>query len=646
MNKTVLTFALTFLSLASFSQTLKFGKFEESELSLSEVPFEPDAPAVILATQGSSKFGSGLLETSNFVRIKILAEAGKEYADVRVRYYSGDSNTESINRVKAQTTNFVDGKEEVTKVSGDGIFTVDLADGYKEMRITFPNVQVGSIIEYQYSKFDKNLTFIDGWTFQNEIPTLYSKYEINIPESLDYRSIGQGENFSTNVEKTDEYGNYGWILRDLRSVKEEPYMKNYRDYVDRIEFQLARYKTNSTTSGIGWEDVLNTWEVLGDEVISIYSQNGYYRSNPIEKEFLDVDLSGATEAETAEKAYYYVRDNFKIVGEDWIYPEQNLNQLLKSKVGSPLEVMLTLMGVLKSVGIACEPVLIGSKGYGRSNLVPFPFLNQFDEVLLLAVLDGKPQFIDLSLSDAPFGYVDLDKHVKGGLYLAEKESKLIPIEIQHNSNTVYYSQVAINEEGELVMKSSHRNYMYRGLNLSHRIESIQKNQESLETLFKKNAAVVYEDFKVENELQEKDHLTLSFQMKYPESHNKDMLLFNPIKFSNFSENPFTQEYRIFPVDFGYAFSETYNTMISVPEGYEVDDYPLEESIAIPGGYVQFIYSSKLLGNNLNISGRLVVNNPLIPASEYPNLKYFMESVASKLAEPVVLKKKSDPIPSI
>ena len=645
MNKTLLIIAFIFLSVTGHSQTIKFGKFEENEISLSQVPFEPDAPAVILATQGSSKFGSGILETSKFVRIKILAEAGKEYADVRVRYYSGDSNTESINRVKAQTTNFVDGKPETIKVSDDGIFTVDLADGYKELRITFPNVQVGSIIEYQFSKFDKNLTFIDGWTFQNEIPTLYSKYEINIPEYLDYRSIGQGENFSTNVEKTDEYGSYGWVLRDLRSIKEEPYMKNYRDYVDRIEFQLARYKSNSAT-GIGWEDVLNSWEVLGDEVISIYSQKGYYRSNPIEKGFLDVDLSGATEEETAQKAYYNVRDNFKIEGEDWIYPEQSLNQLLKSKVGSPLEVMLTLMGVLKSVGITCEPVLIGSKGYGRSELVPFPFLNQFDEVLLLAVLDGKPRFIDLSLMDAPFGYVDLDKHVKGGLYLANKGSKLIPIEIQHNSNTVYYSQVALNDAGELVIKSSHRNYMYRGLNLSHRIESIQKNQESLETLFKGNSAVIFEEFEVENELQNKDHLTLSFQMKYPDSQNQDMLLFNPIKFSNFSENPFTQEYRIFPVDFGYAFTETYNTMVNIPVGYEVDDYPLEEKIAIPGGYVQFIYSSKLIGESLNISGRMVVANPLIPASEYANLKYFMESVASKLAEPVVLKKKTETIPSI
>lgn len=67
------------------------------------------------------------------------------------------------------------------------------------------------------------------------------------------------------------------------------------------------------------------------------------------------------------------------------------------------ELILAYMGLLKSLEISCEPVLIGSKGYGRSSIVPYPFLNQFDEILLLATPDGKPQFLDLSDPLAPFG---------------------------------------------------------------------------------------------------------------------------------------------------------------------------------------------------------------------------------------------------
>ena len=530
MNRTLLILILILISRITFSQTPKLGEFSDSEIFLTEVAYEPDASAVILVSHGNSIFLSGLLETTYFVRLKVLSEAGKENADIRIRYYLGDQKLENISGVKAQTTNFENGKAETVKVSKDGIFEVDLDDGYKEIRISFPNVKVGSIIEYQYRKVDKNLTFIDGWTFQNKLPTLYSRYGIKMDPNLEYRTMGQGQNFSTSVEKTSEYDVYTWTLRDLRSLKEEPFMKNYRDYIDRIEFQLATYKASGDL-GVQWKNVLNSWEVLGDEVISYYSERGFYRNNPITKEFLDVDLKGATQLETAQKAYYYLRNNFVIEGEDWIYPEQNLNQLLKSKVGTPVEAMLALMGVLKSEGIPCEPVLIGSKGYGRSDLVPFPFLNQFDEILLLAVLDGKPQFLDLSQADAPFGYVDLDKHVSGGLYLQKQQSKIVPIEIKHNSNSLYFSQVTMNEEGQLVMSNSHRNYRYRGLSLAKEIAGIEKRSESLAKLFDEEDGVVFENFQVNNLLEEKDILTMNFETKFADSGDEDMILFSPLKFS-------------------------------------------------------------------------------------------------------------------
>jgi len=110
MIKSLLTFIFLLLSTLTFSQTYKLGEFDENEISFTEVSYEPDAPAVILASQGNSRFLSGMLETSHFVRLKVLEEAGKEYADIRIRYYAGDQNMEDIHAVKAQTTNFVNGK--------------------------------------------------------------------------------------------------------------------------------------------------------------------------------------------------------------------------------------------------------------------------------------------------------------------------------------------------------------------------------------------------------------------------------------------------------------------------------------------------------------------------------------------------------
>ncbi|MDG1276230.1 MAG: DUF3857 domain-containing protein [Algoriphagus sp.] len=639
MNKRIILCFLSVISFGVLAQTPKFGKANSNEINLTSVSFEPDADAVFLLKNGESRFFGNVFETAHFGRMKILAEEGKSYADLRIRYYSGEKRIEEISGIKAQTINYVDGKAEVTEVPKESIFDVSLDNGYREVRITFPKVQVGSILEYTYKETDKSITFIDGWTFQNNIPTLYSHYQITMTAGLQYRMLSQGENLLNKGEKTESNGTYSWTLRNLYAFQEEPYMKNYRDYFDRVEFQLSKY-----AQGSEWEDVLSTWPALGDELIGYYREKGYYRSNPLEKELLAIELTGNNQTEIAQKVYYYLRDNFVIDGDDWIYPEQVLNQLLKSKKGTPAELMLTYMGILNSAGIECDPVLIGSKGYGRTDLVDFPFLNQFDEILLLAKLDGKFQYLDLSDRLAPFGYVDLEKHVKEGLHLQKETSKIVPVMINHNSNTIYFAQTEYNPEKGLSIKNSIRENFYMGLQTAHHIERLQSRNESLELFFDKDESdeMIIQNVTVENNLREKNFVTVSFETVLPNSENLDLIIFNPLRFSTFAKNPFTASYRVFPVDFQFAFNETYNTNVIIPEGYEVEDYPLAEQISIKGGYVTFTYAPTKVDGMLKITARLEVKKPLIPVASYGDLKFFMESVASKLTAPVVLKKIANP----
>ncbi|GAA0877588.1 hypothetical protein GCM10009119_05560 [Algoriphagus jejuensis] len=639
IRKFLIAAAFILPSLAA-AQTLKMGEINQSEIDLNEVAYEPGAGAVYLVASGESRINNSILETQHFYRIKILSEAGKEHGDVRIRFYAGTGNVENISSVKAQITNYDGGRPLVTKLDKSNFFEVDLGDGVKELRISFPNTQVGSILEYSYKKGDKNIEFLDGWTFQRSVPVLFSKYQITMVPHLEYKTIGQGANFSTKSERTSDYGNYSWTLRDLYALKEEPYMKNYRDYVDRVEFQLSRYQRAATTSGPEWADYLNTWEKLGDEMIEYYSVKGFYRTNPLEREVLSLDLSSGTQKEKAEIAYYYIRDNFVNEGSDWIYTEQTLPQLLKSKKGAPGELILAYMGILKSLGIECSPVLIGSKGYGRSEIVPFPFLSQFDEILLIANLDGQNQFLDLSDPLAPFGYVDLDKHVKGGLLLKKNASSLISIDIKHSSNKLVFSNIKLDKEsGELVIDNSIRNSFYEGLAAAHKIEDLEDGNKPLEEFFNENyQAFEIRNVSVENRLQERNMVNISFQSVLKNAAQEEMLVFNPLQISQFSKNPFTQDFRVFPVDFEYAFKETYTANLVIPEGYELDDYPTNESITIPGSAITFLYSTENLGDIFKITAKFEVREPLISPVRYADLKFFMESVATKLATPVILIK--------
>jgi hypothetical protein len=644
MNRAFFSAIALLLPLFASAQSLKIGEISQSEIDLKEISFEPGAPAVYLVASGDTRFLNSTLETQYFYRIKILTDAGKENADIRIRYYAGNTNVENISGIKAQITNYEGGRPVITKLGKENIFDVDLGNGSKELRISFPNAQVGSILEYAYKKGDKNIEFLDGWTFQRSLPVLFSKYQILMAPQFEYKTIGQGANLYAKAERKSDYGSHSWILRDLYSLKEEPLMRNYRDYVDRVEFQLSRYQRAATNSGPEWADFMNTWEKLGDELIEYYSTKGFYRTNPLEREIFSLDLNKGTQTEQAKAAYYYVRDNFVNEGEDWIYTKQTLNQLLKSKKGAPGELILAYMGILKSLKIECNPVLIGSKGYGRSEIAPFPFLNQFDEILLIAELDGKAQFLDMSDPLAPFGYVDLDKHVKGGLFLKKNASKLIPINISHNSNKLAYSNIKLDPEtGELQMEHTIRTTYYEGLATARQVDRLEKADKAMTELFKSDyGAFEIRDVKVENQLEEKNRVNVSFQSVLKDAAEPEILAFNPLQSSQFSKNPFTQDFRVFPVDFEYSFKETYVANLELPEGYELDDYPTNENITIERDAISFNYLVENLGKTIAITAKFEVREPLIQPEQYGDLKYFMESVASKLNSPVILKKVAAP----
>lgn len=645
MKKCVFAILIFFLLGTAFGQKVKMGVFTQEEINLREVSFEKDADAVILWEQGQSRFNSNLLETSIYVRMKILKESGKSRGTLSIPFYVGDERTENINGIKASVVNFVSGVSAVEEVPKENFFEVDLSNGWKEIRITFPNVQVGSILEYSYKKTDKNIGILDGWNFQNDVPTLGSSYEITMVPYYDYKLIGQGVKYFTSAEVTSNNGTFSWVLRDLHSLAGEPYMKNYMDYRERVEFQLSRYQKFSSgayNNGSEWIDVLSTWSEMGNRVLEDFQEMGFFRSSPLEKETLDIDLSGSSEKEKAKKAYYFFQDNFDLSDFKGFWPEQTISQLLKSKKGSAEELNLALMGVLRSIGIECDPLLIGSKGNGRSELVPFPFMNQFNEIILLARLDGESVYIDLSDPVAPFGYVGLDKHVKGGLLLVKDKSDLVPIKIRHNSNTILMSDVQLSEEGKLEINNTMRTYFYEGLKLASASKPLRDRNESMDRLFSEDENYIFSDVQVLDELKDKNYVSTKFKVTSKERVDREVLEIAPFSFSSYSENPFTQDYRVFPVDFGFSFTETYNAKIKIPSGYELDDYPVEEKITISSGQIEFSYSPTMIDGVVNIIARMEVKDPLIDPKLYGDLRLLMETVASKLSAPVIFKKSVNP----
>ena len=105
-----LTFFILLLTCATaFGQSIsvnpKFGEISDAEVDMTTFSSDTSAAALILYSEETYNvtFDASLeiLQThSVHRRIKILKEAGRDYADFRVLYYTGQSLSESVSGIK------------------------------------------------------------------------------------------------------------------------------------------------------------------------------------------------------------------------------------------------------------------------------------------------------------------------------------------------------------------------------------------------------------------------------------------------------------------------------------------------------------------------------------------------------------------
>jgi len=147
----------------------------QEELKMTSVPEAPGAAAVILYRQVDRDDGRAAHE-NNYVRIKILTEEGRKYANVDIPFLKEQGNIHSIKARSIRTDGSIaqfDGKVyEQTIVKAKGI-------KYLAKTFSLPDVQIGSIIEYKYSTdFNESYVYDSNWVLSNELFTRHAKFTL------------------------------------------------------------------------------------------------------------------------------------------------------------------------------------------------------------------------------------------------------------------------------------------------------------------------------------------------------------------------------------------------------------------------------------------------------------------------------------
>ncbi|PYX39377.1 MAG: hypothetical protein DMG75_01060 [Acidobacteria bacterium] len=164
-----------------------FQPISPEELKMASEPQAPGAPAIILYRQVDRDDNGLTSHEDNYLRIKILAEEGRKYADIEIPFFKGNGNVVGIKartiRADGSIANF-DGK----------VFekSIAKAKGLKYLAKTFTlaDVQVGSIIEYSYTyDLSEHYIYDSHWILSDELFTKAAKFSLK-PYRSNYSNVG------------------------------------------------------------------------------------------------------------------------------------------------------------------------------------------------------------------------------------------------------------------------------------------------------------------------------------------------------------------------------------------------------------------------------------------------------------------------
>ena len=141
------------------------------------------------------------------LRTKILKPEGAKHANIDITFCDGDlaknnNNFDEMSDLKVMVfTKNEKGKVEKKKINTADFKKDRVDDNYVVLHVVVPDVQPGSIVEYSYKIRSPRASFIYDWAFQEDIPTLRSKCELEIPAFLKFNmNVPINNLIKSNVE--------------------------------------------------------------------------------------------------------------------------------------------------------------------------------------------------------------------------------------------------------------------------------------------------------------------------------------------------------------------------------------------------------------------------------------------------------------
>ncbi|MBI5914741.1 MAG: DUF3857 and transglutaminase domain-containing protein [Bacteroidetes bacterium] len=636
---------------------MKFGSIPSEDLAMKDYPLDTAAGAVVLGDFGKLEFMFKEDDINyrfhRHKRIKILKRADFDQGDILIPYYS-KGGQEDVKGLKV----FVfspDGKK--VEVAKSEVFDEEVNRSWSQKRFSCPNVQEGSVIEYEYDIQSEAIFQLPEWYFQEDIPVRWSELRYEIPEWYDYVYLTQGRvpdisesNMVVNtfhVSANFEAGGttmrvncnkFRYVMKDVPALQEESFITTMDDYYARIRFQLSVIKYPRS----GEQLILSSWSKVAEELMND-EDFGMQFTKPknYDKAWAAAQpaLAGAaTPEEKLAKLYEFILANVSHEKGTSYSVRKSLNDCFEKKRAFGSEMNLLMVALLREAGITAHPVLLSTRTHGKMTVI-YPILDQFDHVMALAEIGDKRILLDLANPNRPPGYPALNSLNTHGWVVKRGTSEWMEINPPSGSDT-WLMNFTLDATGRLKGSISMSCDGYSAVDRREQLDEKPAGDDLKASLSKLFPDARIDSIRFEN----KDNLAKPLkalvvcELANAASVANDFIYLTPAMLTEYAENPFKSEKRTYPVDIPHPFKEQIILNLTLPEGYVVEDLPEPVKLVMQGEGGRFHFQLTQKGNQVQVVSNLQVSRLRFEVEEYETLRGFFSMVAEKLGGQIVLKK--------
>ncbi len=622
-----------------------FQPVSAEELKMTSEPNAPGAPAIILYRQVDRDDFSDRKHEDNYVRVKILTEEGRKYANLEIRFIK---EIETVNGLKARTirpdgsiVNFEGKVAEQTVVKAKGV-------KYLAKTLALPDVQVGSIVEYYYTlDFNDRYVYDSSWVLSDELFTKSAHFSLKPWRPYDSRyTMRWSWKFLPSGMQPPQMGHDKTIrmeVHDVPAFQTEDYMPPARELETRVDFIYSMdppekdldkfWKIVGKRMYDGEEAFIDKHGAMVDAVHQIVSPSDDPEVQ-LQKIYAKVQSLRNLSYEQRRTAQEEKRDKQKNIN--------NVEDVWKRGYGNGYELTWLFLGLVRAAGFDAYGLEISDRRwyFFDKRLMDS---NRLNTNAVLVKSGGKDLYFDPGAVLTPYGVLPWSESGVDGMQLTRDGGNWIktPLPSSGASRVERKALLKLSDTGDLegTLTVTFTGYEAMTRRLEERLEDDTDRKKYLEDEIKNSvpAATEVELISHPDWISSAPTMTAEFKVKIPgwaSSAGRRSLVPMGV-FTGAERNLFEHTDRVQPVYFAYPYQKLDDVTIEIPSGWKISSLPATKSMQQPAvGYA-------LQGSNdngkLRLTRSLHIDILMIPRQYYPGLRDFYQAVRTGDEEQVVLQ---------